>query len=203
MIPSPELDYGEQGGNVMTSACIRSVVLAALTLAATSALAEDKKPAAPAAPAMAPPKPDPALDQLKNMVGTWKCEGKMNMGGQDMSMKSTAKFAWDLDNFWVVGKFESAKAKGMPQFKGTAYYGYDPATKMYLELMVDNMGGWGRATSKGREGDKEEWTGKAMMMGKEMDIKSTITFKGDKEVQISDVMGAPPEAMTSEMTCKK
>ena len=187
----------------MTSACIRSVVLAALTLAGTSALAQDKKPAAPAPPAMGAPKPDPALDQYKGMAGTWKCEGKMNMGGGEISMKSTAKFAWDLDKFWMVGKFESAKTKGMPQFRGTAYYGYDPTTKQYVELMVDNMGGWGRGTSKGREGDKEEWTGKGMMMGKEMEFKTTITYKGDKEVQISDSMGTAPEAMTSEMTCKK
>jgi len=186
----------------MKSACPGMIALALLTLIGSSAFAQEKKPPA-AAPAMPVAKPDPALDQYKEMAGTWRCEGKMTMGGQEIPMKSTAKFAWDLDKFWMVGKFESAKTKGMPQYKGTAYFGYDPSAKMYVQLSVDNMGGWGKATSKGREGDKEEWTGKASMGGKEMDVKSTITHKSDKEVAISDTMGAGPEGMSSEMTCKK
>src|SRR5262249_40621782 len=91
----------------------------------------EKKPAAdkpPASAAAKPPegmgmpmKPAAEMDQLKGMVGTWKCDGKMSGDGMEMAMKSTYKVGWDMDNMWLVGHLEGAKAKGMPK----AYRGLD------------------------------------------------------------------------------
>src|SRR5262249_27870861 len=106
------------------------------------------------------------------------------------------------DNFFVAGTFESPKSKENPHgFKGHAMYGYDG--KQFTEMTVDNMGGMAFATSPGWNGDTQEWTGKAKMMGLEMDTQPTITKKGDKEVHISATMGTGPQAATQEMTCKK
>jgi hypothetical protein len=183
----------------------KTLLVATLVLVGPIVFAQEaKKPPAAAPPsAMPTPKPDAALDAYKDMIGSWKCDGKMTMGGQEIPMKSTAKFSWDVDNFWVVGRFESAKAKGMPQFKGVAYYGYDTGKKLYVNMAVDNMGGSSNATSKGREGDTEVWTGKASMMGKEADSKVTITYKGKNEVHLSEQMGSGPDAFSSDTTCKK
>src|SRR5262249_25555086 len=116
------------------------------------------KPAEAAKPEM--PKPAPELQQYKMMIGNWKCEGKGTMVGKEMKATSTYKAAWDLDNYWVIAHFEG-KAQGMPgSHKGIDFYGYDPASKMYVVMSVDNMGGSSTAKSKGWEGDKQEWTGK-------------------------------------------
>jgi hypothetical protein len=172
----------------------------------------DKKPApAPASAAAKPPegmgmpmKPAPEMDQMKGMVGTWKCDGKMSGDGMEMPMKSTYKVGWDMDNMWLVGHLEGAKAKGMPKaYKGLDYYTYDPEKKEFVMLSLDNVGMYGRSTTKGWEGDTTTWTGKAYMGGHESDTKMTITRKGDKEVHLEMSETAPGHTMTGTVTCKK
>jgi hypothetical protein len=180
---------------------VNTILSVVSLLIAGSAFAEDKKPAAAAAkpPEMAAPKPAPELQQYKMMIGNWKCQGKGTMMGKEMKMTGSYKAAWDLDNYWVVAHLES-KAAGMPgSLKGTDLYSYDATNKMYIVMSVDNMGGWAMAKSKGWEGDKQEWAGKGTMMGKEQDMKYTVTKKGDKEITIAGGMGAD----TFEQTCKK
>jgi hypothetical protein len=144
-------------------------------------------------------KPAPELQQYKGMIGSWKCEGKGSMMGKELKMSGTYKAAWDLDNFWVIAHFEG-KAAGMPgSHKGMDIYGYDSAQKMFVVTGVDNMGGWSQAKSKGWEGDKQEWAGQGYMMGKQADVKWTVTKKGDKEITLSGSMGTD----SWEETCKK
>ena len=190
---------------------ITKIVALSLSLIAPVAFAQpaaDKKAAPPPAekkapeaapPAMPMPTRDAALDQYNNMAGTWKCEGKMNMGGKEMTMKSQAKFAWDMDKYWMVANFTSPKAKDMPAYKGMGFYGYDAANKQFVSYHFDNMGGSGMATSKGKSGTGWEWAGKGYMMGQAMETKTTITEVSPKEVKISSSAGG----MTEEMTCKK
>ncbi len=186
-----------------------TTIVAVATLAIASvASADDKKPADPkaagakAAPPAAPEmgKPAAELQQYKMMIGDWKCAGKGTMGGKEMKGTSTYKAAWDLDGHWVVAHFEG-KMEGMPgAHKGLDVYGWDPINKMYVSISVDNMGGWSMSKSKGWEGDKQEWAGKGMMMGKESDMKWTVTKKGDKEITINGTMGTD---MSFEDNCKK
>jgi hypothetical protein len=193
---------------------ISKIVALSFCLIAPAAFAQpaaDKKPAAPpadaakkaeapAAPAMLVPVRPAELDQLNSMVGTWKCEGKSVMGGKEMAMKSTAKFAWDLDKNWVKAEMSSPKTKDMPAFKGTGFYGYDAANKQFVSYHFDNLGGSGMSTSKGKNGTTWEWAGKMSMMGQSMDVKSSINEVSAKEVTIKSSMGP---GMTDEMTCKK
>src|SRR5262245_48214271 len=91
--------------------------LVALMLATGVAWAQGaggkEEKAAPPAAAMEMPKPAPELAQLNDMVGTWKCTGKGNMGGKEFETTGTMKAAWDLEKNWVVAKVDG-KAKGMP-----------------------------------------------------------------------------------------
>ena len=194
---------------------LQALVAVAGLLVAGSAFAQgapDKGKAAPP-PAAAPAKPPEApmvpkaaaeMDQMKGMIGTWKCDGKMTGAGMDMPIKSTYKVAWDMDNMWLVGHLEGAKSKMMPRaYKAVDYYTYDPGKKEYVKLSVDNMGGGGRATYKGWEGDKQGWDGKTMMMGGEMDDKTVITRKGDKEVELEIKSSGGGHDMAETITCKR
>src|SRR5215470_16389144 len=136
-------------------------LIVASLLVAGSAFAEEKAVKAPEAkPEMAMPKPAAELQQYKMMIGSWKCEGKGTMMGKEMKMTGSYKAAWDLDNNFVIAHFEG-KAQGMPgSHKGMDIYGYDAGSKMYTVAGFDNTGGWSHATSKGWEGDKQEWAGK-------------------------------------------
>jgi hypothetical protein len=165
--------------------------------------AAETKPAAPPptdGAMMGAPKPPEEMQQLKDMVGVWKCEGKSTVAGKEMRDKATASFAWDLDKFFLSSRMDSPKSKDNPMgYKGRAMYGYDASSKQFVSMGVDNMGGMSMMTSKGWNGDKMEWAGKSKMMGQEMDAKETITKKGPREVMISGTAGP----VTWESTCKK
>ena len=193
---------------------MKTVVVAMMFVGGTAlgqGAAPDKKPkaakpeAGAAKPAAPPaPKPTAELDQLKMMVGTWHCDGKGNMNGKDMAMKSTYRVADKLDKFWLVGELEGAKSKEMPVgYKSIDFYNYDVGSKQFVMASFDNTGAWYNATSKGWEGDKMEWTGKARMMGMDADTKTTITKKNDKEVSLVGSTTAPGFKETMEITCKK
>jgi hypothetical protein len=163
------------------------------------------KPAEPAAPAADMMKPaDEMKAMAKDMIGVWKCEGKMNMGGKEMKDTGKMTFTSELDGHFIGGRYDSPKSKDNPMgFKGKSMMGYDRGTKMFVSTGYDNMGGMMSMQSKGFEGDKLEWTGKGKMMGAEMDSKETITKKGPREVTISGTMSGGGQTMSWDSTCKK
>lgn len=176
------------------------------------------KPATPATPAkaeppkkMEAPKPDPAIAEMaKSMVGTWKCTGKAAMNPADMTqmtdMKMTMTFKVDgnLDKFWIVGTMAS---QGKPSFKGTMYTTYDAASKKWVRLAVDNMGGSETNTSMGLKDGKMLWEGEARMPGMgnmKTRTTETLTTPG-KEVSIvgEGTMDGKTWMKGWEATCKK
>ena len=154
---------------------------------------------------MGAPKPSDEITAMaKDMVGVWKCDGKMNMAGHEMAQKGKMVFTKELDGHFIVGRYESPKTKENPAgYKGHSMMSYDAATKTYTSVEHDNMGGVGMMESKGWEGDTLTWTGKAKMMGMEMPCKQTITRKGPREVSMTGEMGSGDHAMKWESTCKK
>jgi hypothetical protein len=169
--------------------------------------------AAPAAPvkAEAPPamemKPAAELEQLKGMIGSWKCSGKVTAMGQEMASESTSKSAWDLDNYWVVTNMaEKKKGKGKePAYKAHDLTGYDAGAKMFVRMSVDNMGTSSTSTSKGWEGDKMEWAGNAKMMGKDVKLVETITKDATgKQITIAGhYLAGADKPVAWNLTCKK
>src|SRR5712671_1237536 len=81
---------------------------ALMLLTPVVARAEDKAPAAPAAPPM--PKPSPELEAyMKPFEGSWKCDTKFapnafGPGSPEMNVKSTVKIKKELDGFWYRGE---------------------------------------------------------------------------------------------------
>ena len=88
--------------------------------------------------------------------------------------------------------------------KGQAAITYDPATKMFVRGMFDNMGGWGQDRSKGWEGDKMEFAGTSKAMGQDFATKETITKTGPKAVTVAGTMTMGGKPFGSwDMACKK
>ncbi len=187
---------------------LQLLVVAGLACAAGTALAQDKdkdkQPAASAPPAMEEPKPAPELQELKGMIGSWKCDGKGTAGTETFPMKGTAKFTWDYGNFFVVASIVGPKSKDMPAgYKETDIYGYDPVAKQFVMNGFDSMGGMTSMTSKGWEGDSQTWTGKYKIAGHDMDSKLTVTRKGDKEVHLAGTETGGGMTVTVDQTCKR
>jgi hypothetical protein len=161
---------------------MRKLSFIVCTLVASAALADNPQPqggapvkAPPPKAAggemMAPPKPAPELKQLEVFTGTFKCdmhaEAMMGMPARDV--KGTWTGAWALDNFWLVGSYSQQ------DMKSNAWWGYDPATKMFTSTGFDSFGGIGHGTSKGWEGDNLVWNETATMMGQTMEFRTTFT----------------------------
>jgi len=188
---------------------MRKLCTLALLLVSTHAFAQASGKEA-AKPAETPPAgadmmaPAPELQQLKDMVGVWKCDGKFSMGGKETKDTSKMVFSWDLDKHFMAGTYTSEKSKENPNgFKGKSFIGYDPGSKMFTSVGVDSMGAVMMGQSKGWEGDTFVWTNKIKFGGMAMDGKETITRKGPREVNVVGSAGSGPQAMGWESTCKK
>ena len=159
----------------------------ATMLLAVPALAEDKK----AAPAGAPPAPAPSKELaafMKGMdTGTWKCDtkmmaGAMGPGSPEMTGASTIKFTKDMGGMLFKGEWATAKSKTNPMdMKGVMLIAYDETNKVASIVSYDSMGGMAMETGT-MTADTMTTTGDAMMMGKVMKMKETITHNPDKSV---------------------
>jgi hypothetical protein len=136
------------------------------------------------APAMEMPKPPAELaDMQKKMVGSWKCTGKA--GGPDGQMHDTAgtlQFSVDLDKWWSKASLTETGTK--TPYKFEAFTSYDAASKKWVEVSIDNVGGYSVSTSS----DMSSWTGSATAMGHTVQTKSTRTHVSDKDEKIEDSM---------------
>ena len=139
------------------------------------------------------PEPTPGrhaeLDQYNYMTGTWTCEAKGTVEGKELRVKSTSTAAWDLDRSWVVARCEGRAAEMPGVHRCLSVYGYDPTSRMFISNGYDNMGDWTTSRSRGWEGDRQEWIGKSMVMGKEVDSRATVTRKGDRMFTVQGTEG--------------
>jgi len=187
------------------------VLLTAWTAAAQKPEEKKAAPAAPAAtpPAMPPaPKPAAELDQLKFLVGKWKCDGKQMatpMMGPEHMFKASADAKMDIDNFWQTWTYEEKKSKEHPGLKVHGMWGWDAGHKRFVRAGADNMGGWDEGTAPGLEGDKLVWSGEFSGPMGAMSYHHTFTKKSDKEWSyLLEIKGPDGKFMpVSEVTCKK
>lgn len=153
-----------------------------------------------------PPKPAAEMANLKVFDGSWTCEGTANPSpmGAGGKLTSWVTSHTDLGGFWQSGTVKSSGA-GMPgTMEGMFHMTYDPGSKRYVLLWVDNMGGWSQATSPGWEGDELVFTGESTMAGQKMQVRDRFvkaaagSLRHDWEAQL-DGKWAP---LGSE-TCRK
>jgi len=177
----------------------RSALLAGLVITA----------AAPAALAQPPgmPKPAPEMAQLKYLVGTWNCEGRVPAGPMGPSRKThtTVTIRPDLDGFWYTGTVREAKTPENPTpMSGIFHETWDTANKQFMLQWVDNMGAWSTETSPGWDGDKIVYTGEAVMAGQKIPGRDTFVKKGEPELEHTAEMSMGGEWTTIVTeTCKR
>lgn len=163
---------------------ITSCVFVGLAAGGALAGAGSGSGSAAKAPAMEMPKPPQELaDMQKKMVGTWKCTGKA--AGPDGTMHDTAgnlQFSVDLDKWWSKASLTETGTK--TPYKFEAFTTYDAANKKWVEVSIDNVGGYGMMTST----DMTSWTGSMTAMGHTVQGKSTRTHVSDKDEKIEDSM---------------
>jgi len=185
---------------------------APITKPAVTAPAAAHAPA-PAAAAAAPgatpaaPKPATELEQMKVLEGTWRCDGRAPAGpsGPEHAYKSTWKFKRDLDNFWWAAEYQQVKAKNNPApMKARGYMTYDPGTKGFVMLGMDNMGGTSSETSPGWTGDSVTLAGDATQGGRKIPFREVITKNGNREFTWRGEMKVGSDWVTlGEDRCKK
>lgn len=141
-----------------------------------------------AAPAMEMPKaPQEVLDMQKKLVGSWKCTGKaMGMGGEMRDTSGTLQFSVDLDKWWIKSTLTETKTKSPYKFE--SFVSYDPASKKWANVSIDNLGGYRALTSDGMKDNAVTWTGTSTAMGHTVQTKSVHTMVGDKDIKIDESM---------------
>jgi len=163
---------------------------------------------APAAPAMPALKPAPELDQLKFLMGRWRCDGKQfgsPLFGPEHAFKATAENKPAVDNFWDQYTYEEKKSKDHHGVKVTGFWGWDQGAKKLVRVGASNAGDWDVGSAPGLEGDKIVWTGDFSGSAGRMGYRHTFTKKSDKEwshtLEIKDPSGK--FVPVSEVDCKR
>jgi hypothetical protein len=172
---------------------------------AAAATASAKAPAAPATPAL---KPAPELDQLKFLMGRWRCDGKQfgsPLFGPEHAFKATAESKPAVDNFWDQYTYEEKKSKDHHGVKVSGFWGWDQGAKKLVRVGASNAGDWDVGSAPGLEGDKIVWTGDFSGAAGRMGYRHTFTKKSDKEwshvLEIKDPSGK--FIPVSEVDCKR
>lgn len=88
----------------------------------------------------APPKPDPALERLNRLVGSWSMKGRP-VGSGEESITGTTSFSWlhgtAGTSFFLQQDMEMDYA-GTP-IKSREIIGYDPGTRAFSSFVYSNM----------------------------------------------------------------
>ncbi len=154
--------------NMFTRVAIAMVGMTGLVAAQPKA---DPKPADPkmaakaADPKPADAKPAGGMEEMKppaeiaamakGAAGTWKCKGQAMDGTMKMTdMTGTMRMKLEM-NWWMHATFESKMGKAPFQFE--SYTTFDPGSKKWKRIMVENIGGWSTGESAGMKDNKIDW----------------------------------------------
>jgi hypothetical protein len=95
------------------------------------------------------PKPNPMLDQLKYLAGSWKCTGSGYTEGKAHPTTAQVKAAWDLNGYFLGLRYQERKTKDNPMpVTAVEHMGYGAELNKLIAGFIDSMGGYGtQATS--------------------------------------------------------
>jgi len=98
----------------------------------------------------------PDLSSMTFYLGTWTCHQKLRGGDRP----DTTTYTMAYDGKWVAAHdvappFDKYRTKTIIS---DTWYTYNPLTKTWASLSVDNFGGYGVSTSPGWVGSKMIWT---------------------------------------------
>jgi hypothetical protein len=173
----------------------------------------EPKPDAPKPTGMEQPKPPAEVAAMAAMLaGNWKCAGKgmMDPSKPDMTeFKGTFKAALDnsLDKFWVKGEWTGTTTTKI-KMKGVMYVTFDPTTKKWHRLMLDNWGMNGSESSAGLPAGAKEgkitWEGESRMGGTMIKGRTTEEVAAKSMKMTAEMNPDGKKWVTGmEMTCTK
>lgn len=127
-----------------------------------------------------PPKPPVELDQLKSLLITRNsnCKGKefATQFGPERVTRLILISTLDLDGFWYVVQGAEKKTAANPNpVKFRSAFGYDTASKKFITLGVDNLGGHNMQTADAVSGGKAVFTGTYKLNGTDYTVRDSYT----------------------------
>lgn len=141
------------------------------------------------------PSPDPALQRLDFLVGTWKLAGTTieSPMGPATEITGSESFEWMEGGFFLVHRWDSSFELGGAKVVDTGYefLDYDPETSRYRTHFFNSLGPYDHDGSKyhgGFEGDALVVTGPARIT-RTPNADGSITV--DSDVPIGDGVWAP------------
>jgi len=147
------------------------------------------------------PNPKPDVTAMSYFNGTWTCHQMVR--GKDRSDTSTSMM--DLNDRWikttdVAPVFDSYRTIPV---NSTTYTTYDASVKRYVQVEVDDFGGYGIAYSDGWTGDSIVWTDKSAANGAV--TMTTVNKVSDSEYNwnVDGTMANGKPRQPQHGTCKK
>jgi hypothetical protein len=114
-------------------------------------------------------------------------------------VRSAVRISIDLDGFWYSLRYEEAEVGGL---KGQTYWGYDAATKQFVETSIDNLGGIGSSTSPGWQKDRLVWTGDVVIQGARTPVRDTFSKRGPELLHTGEAEIDGRWSVVLEETCR-
>jgi hypothetical protein len=173
--------------------------IAALALMSTPLLAKD---------APAPPSAPPELAQVAFFEGTWNCTGKTfaNPMGPEHATEGSVHGVKGVGGMWMHINYDEKKTAANPMpYHVDVHMGFDAGTKKFVEVCVDNFGGYCTQSGSGWSGDMMKFEGTANGTGKAVGVRDTFTKKGtDQVTHTGEMQGDDKQWIkTDEETCHK
>jgi hypothetical protein len=106
-------------------------------------------------PAGAHDTPASKLDQLSGFLGDATCTGNLLVTKSPHATSATYHSEKTLGGHWIVVRYdEEASSSNSKPFHVAQYFGYDPKTGQFLDVLGESFdGGYGVGTSSGWHGD--------------------------------------------------
>ena len=171
-----------------------SLMLAVVALCAARALATPT------------PVPDvkPDLSAMSMFLGTWNCTSTKSPDGRTNGHVFTTTTTLALDGRWMetdqrTPPFDQYRTR---DFVLRTYLTYDAATRMWVGLTVDNLGGYGVTTSPGWNGDTLVTTDQVTSGGAPKGV-DTVTRSSDTHYVDHYEVDTAKGASVFESDCRK
>lgn len=143
--------FAVYGGRLLKKSISALLALSALLLAGS--MLPHKSWAAPNNAPTPVPVAHPDFSSMQIFLGTWTCRARVR--GKDRPDTSTTTMG--LDGEYMVTRdvapvFDKYRTRAL---NSTSYVTFNPRTRQWVTISVDNLGGYGVSTSPGWSGDSE------------------------------------------------
>lgn len=133
----------------------------------------------------ADPKPPQQLDDLKPLLGNWKCAGRQlahaELGAEHV-VAATLQVKPEADGFWRAFTYEEKKGKDGRGLKVFGVMGWDAQAKRFTRTAFSSVGTSETAISTGWTGQTMVWTGEIVGPTSRYPYRVVFTKRSDKEI---------------------